>query len=48
MTDADISARGDLGPNAGIVDEMYRLFQEDPEGVSEGWRDFFAARDQLG
>ena len=26
----------------GLVDEMYRLFQENPEGVSEGWREFFA------
>ncbi len=32
----------DLGPNAGLVDEMYRLYRENPEGVSPGWRDFFA------
>ncbi len=32
----------DLGPNAGLIDEMYRLFRENPEGVSPGWRDFFA------
>src|SRR4051812_41347563 len=32
----------DLGPNAGLVDEMYRLYVENPNAVSEGWRDFFA------
>jgi 2-oxoglutarate dehydrogenase E1 component len=32
----------DLGPNAGLVDEMYRLYVENPHAVSEGWRDFFA------
>src|SRR5690242_6403824 len=32
----------ELGPNAGLVDEMYRLFQENPQAVSEGWREFFA------
>src|SRR3954452_5664503 len=32
----------DLGPNAGLVDEMYRLYRENPEAVSPGWRDFFA------
>ncbi len=32
----------ELGPNAGLVDEMYRLYQENPQSVSEGWRDFFA------
>ena len=39
MTD---SASTELGPNAGLVDEMYRLYQENPQAVSEGWRDFFA------
>jgi 2-oxoglutarate dehydrogenase E1 component len=42
MTDSGTPARADLGPNAGLVDEMYRLYQENPEEVSEGWRDFFA------
>ncbi|MCC6338542.1 MAG: multifunctional oxoglutarate decarboxylase/oxoglutarate dehydrogenase thiamine pyrophosphate-binding subunit/dihydrolipoyllysine-residue succinyltransferase subunit [Acidimicrobiia bacterium] len=32
----------DLGPNAGLVEEMYRQFVEAPESVSESWRDFFA------
>src|SRR3954465_3074917 len=34
--------RGELGPNAGLVDEMYRLFQENPQAVSARWREFFA------
>jgi 2-oxoglutarate dehydrogenase E1 component len=32
----------ELGPNAGLVEEMYRLFRDNPQAVSEGWRDFFA------
>ena len=32
----------DLGPNAGLVEEMYRRFAENPDSVSESWRDFFA------
>ena len=42
MADSGFPAREELGPNAGLVDEMFRLYQEDPGGVSEGWRDFFA------
>ena len=42
MSDRGDTGRGDLGPNAGLVDEMYRLFQENPQGVSESWREFFA------
>ena len=42
MTDTASNDRQELGPNAGLVDEMYRLFQENPQAVSEGWRDFFA------
>src|SRR3954471_17723280 len=42
MTDTERPERGELGPNAGLVDEMYRLFQENPAGVSAGWREFFA------
>ena len=34
--------RDELGPNAGLVDEMYRLYRENPNAVSPGWRDFFA------
>ena len=33
--------RADLGANAWIVDEMYRDFLENPESVSESWREFF-------
>jgi 2-oxoglutarate dehydrogenase E1 component len=32
----------DLGPNSGLVEEMYRLYLENPGAVSESWRDFFA------
>ena len=32
----------DLGPNAGLVDEMYRLYRDNPSAVSAGWREFFA------
>ncbi|TFH00824.1 MAG: multifunctional oxoglutarate decarboxylase/oxoglutarate dehydrogenase thiamine pyrophosphate-binding subunit/dihydrolipoyllysine-residue succinyltransferase subunit, partial [Calditrichales bacterium] len=31
-----------FGPNVWLIDEMYRQFQESPESVTEGWRDFFA------
>ncbi len=30
-----------LGPNAWLIDEMFRQFQESPESVGENWRDFF-------
>ena len=42
MTDTAATGRGELGPNAGLVDEMYRLYEENPQGVSESWREFFA------
>ncbi|MCU1458660.1 MAG: 2-oxoglutarate dehydrogenase, subunit, partial [Actinomycetia bacterium] len=32
----------DLGPNSGLVEEMYRQYLDDPTSVSESWRDFFA------
>src|SRR5947207_13718882 len=32
----------ELGPNAGLVEEMYRLYRENPQAVSPGWREFFA------
>jgi 2-oxoglutarate dehydrogenase E1 component len=32
----------DLGPNSGLVEEMYRLYLENPGAVSPSWRDFFA------
>ncbi len=31
----------DFGPNTGMVEELYRQWQENPEAVSEPWRDFF-------
>jgi 2-oxoglutarate dehydrogenase E1 component len=31
----------DFGPNVGMVEELYRQWQENPEAVSEPWRDFF-------
>ena len=38
----DETGRAELGPNAGLIDEMYRLYRENPNAVSEGWREFFA------
>ena len=32
----------DLGSNAGIVEDMYREYVENPKSVSEAWREFFA------
>src|SRR5882757_2196011 len=32
----------DFGPNVGLVEEIYRQWQEDPTSVSESWQDFFA------
>src|SRR3954468_13990550 len=31
-----------LGPNSGLVEEMYRQFLENPSSVSASWREFFA------
>ena len=42
MSDTTSTDRPDLGPNEGMVDEMFRLFQDDPEAVPESWREFFA------
>jgi multifunctional 2-oxoglutarate metabolism enzyme len=36
--DIDPSA---LGPNMWLIDEMYRRYREDPDGVDEKWREFF-------
>ena len=36
------SRLAELGPNAGLIDEMYRLYRENPNAVSAGWREFFA------
>jgi 2-oxoglutarate dehydrogenase E1 component len=30
-----------FGPNAWLIEEMYRQFREQPETVTESWRDFF-------
>src|SRR2546426_82757 len=30
-----------LGPNMWLIDEMYRSYREDPEGVSDAWKEFF-------
>ncbi len=32
----------DLGPNSGLVEEMYRQFVAAPTSVSEAWREFFS------
>ena len=31
-----------LGPNAGLVDEMYRRWQESPGSLAPAWQEFFA------
>ncbi len=33
--------RSEFGPNAWLIDEMFRRFQEDPGSVGEAWREFF-------
>jgi 2-oxoglutarate dehydrogenase E1 component len=40
MTDR-LASIEDLGPNAGLVEEMYRQYRENPQSVSAGWREFF-------
>ncbi len=35
-------AVGDLGSNAGMVEDMYREYVEHPESLSDAWREFFA------
>jgi multifunctional 2-oxoglutarate metabolism enzyme len=30
-----------FGPNSGLVEDLYRQFQENPASVSEAWRDYF-------
>jgi 2-oxoglutarate decarboxylase len=30
-----------FGPNSGLVEELYRQFQENPASVSDAWREFF-------
>jgi multifunctional 2-oxoglutarate metabolism enzyme len=36
----------DLGPNSGLVEDMYRQYQENPDSVPASWREFFAFREQ--
>ncbi|MGH2739844.1 MAG: 2-oxo acid dehydrogenase subunit E2, partial [Actinomycetota bacterium] len=36
-----MTTRPDFGPNAWLIEEMYRSYVEDPESVSETWREFF-------
>ncbi len=37
--------RAEFGPNVGLIDEIYRQYLDNPESVSEAWRDFFAEND---
>jgi 2-oxoglutarate dehydrogenase E1 component len=37
-----------LGPNVGLVEELYRQYLEDPDSVGEGWRAYFADYVPLG
>ena len=32
----------ELGPNAGLVEEMYRKYQENPASIAPAWQEFFA------
>ncbi len=34
-----------LGFNTGYIEELYKQYQEDPDSVSESWREFFADYD---
>ena len=37
-----------FGPNAWLIEEMFRQFRENPGSLSESWRDFFADYRPLG
>jgi 2-oxoglutarate dehydrogenase E1 component len=37
-----------LGPNAWLIEEMFRQYQESPHSLSESWKDFFADYRPLG
>jgi 2-oxoglutarate dehydrogenase E1 component len=37
-----------LGPNVGLVEELYRQYLEDPASVGEAWREYFADYTPLG
>jgi 2-oxoglutarate decarboxylase len=34
--------RPEFGPNVGLIDDVYRQYLDDPNSVSEAWREFFA------
>ncbi len=36
------NSANDLGPNAGLVEDMYRRFQENPQSIAPAWQEFFA------
>jgi len=38
----------DLGPNSGLVEDMYGRYVEDPASVPDGWREFFDQREEEG
>ncbi len=42
MTEAsDRAELTDLGPNAGLVEQMYRRWQENPDSLALAWQEFF-------
>ena len=42
MPDAQQPSSDNFGANAWLVDDMFEQFRQDPETVSESWREFFA------
>jgi len=38
----ETGSRQSFGPNAWLVDEMYEQYRQNPESVSESWREFFS------
>ena len=38
---SDQAQRPSFGPNAWLVDDMYEQYRDDPNSVSESWREFF-------
>ncbi len=41
MADPNTPRSENFGPNAWLVDEMFEQFRNDPDKVSESWREFF-------
>jgi 2-oxoglutarate dehydrogenase E1 component len=41
VSDTDIDV-DQLGPNAGLVEEMFRRYQENPSAIAPAWQEFFA------